>query len=411
MSKLISFIVALVSIATVLISCTPILGRPAFFVMIGAIIISIYLLGVTTKSYVRNRVGFVFIFAFYIIITASYRILGISDDSWGNSMHEYFFFCSYIITILLVAFSSEKQIKWAYWLFVLIMAINIADNIALSIMFPQLREYSASFDEDTLASLNAGNSSFYTFSLFYFNVLFFVFLNTSRKGIKLISLFFSTLAAVFIIGYCNKGSTVVYLFLSLFFQYFMRKAKSEKKFIITAVFLTFFGLIIVKVFNNELIQLINAVIPSERLSTRLITLINPHSSYANEDAMTGRSDLYLLSLKTWIDSPKNFLFGVGDIRDTTEAFSLGVGQHADLLDTLARYGVVGGFLVISILIIFFKNIISFFDGSYRSQLLLIVGIFIINGCTKAVLMPEVGAALFILLPLSSHLVNKTKQLF
>lgn len=394
----------LVTLST-LVYCTPILGNSRNSTIVGLSIL-FFLLFKLGKSYVHSNRLFLFAFTFYVLLTSLYRILGVSDNYWGNSMHEFSFFLCFVMLLLLCNSLVNNKCRWLFWVISAILIFNIGENIVLSIMFPQINEYRPHVDESLLTTINAGDSTFYTMSMFFAAVCFFVFLNTKEKIIKYLSLSAVVISSVYILGYSNKGSNVVYLLLLLFLLYQAHKSRLGKYMFISIFLFGLLLLVIANIFKEDIVNLILAVSPSERLSTRLITLIDPHNINADQVTVSGRTDLYLLSIKTWLSSPITFLLGVGDVRDVLNPELTGVGQHADILDTLARYGVVGFSLFVIMIKRMFHFIKLLFDKKLRIQVSVIFFVFILAGCTKAVLVPNIGIVLCLLLPITSQFVNK-----
>lgn len=407
-NTLVGKLIGILTIFTVLISCTPILSKPTYFVPIGVITILLCFVLMHIPVIYNNR-RIVIVIALYALITALYRFMGISDKSWGNSMHEYSFLLIIILLLLIEGNVIEKRGRWLFFIISFIIAFNVADNIILSNLYPQINSYRESVDTDALAKLNAGSSTFFTMSVFYAGVCFFVFLNTKNRWLRLLFLLFTILTAVFIYGYCNKGSSVIYLTLLLLLIYVSGKTKRGRSLIGLILFLSLIFIVTIYFFKEELTNLLYSIIPNERLSTRLVTLINPESQFAEVSVVQGRTNLYVLSIETWLKNPFNFLFGVGDFRVSENATATGVGQHADLLDTLARYGLVGALLLFFVLYRTLKHIDGLFDKKFRNHIISFYIVFVLTGCSKAMLVPEVASVFFVFLPLSSFFVNNNRN--
>ncbi len=399
-----TLVIVLIPILT-LFYCTPILGKPANIVGISVLIAFMLLFRNRTLVYRKNQV-FVTGFLFFVILTVVYRLIGLSDKAWGNSMHQYSFFISYIAAMVAMAGLNVKKQKMILWIIVAIMAFNIADNIHLSIEYPMLNENRDSMDEDFLATINAGGSRFYTFAMFYFNVCFFVFLNAVNKKTKYIMFGVSALSAVYVLGYCYKGSNVVYMLLSIVLQLIAKYSRYSDTFIIKIVIFSVVALLLVYFYQDEIVNAIIRISPSERLTTRLVTIVNSEHDLANENTITGRENLILLSLTTWLDNPVNFLFGIGDVRAAHEVRLTGIGQHSDFLDSLARFGILGGTIIFITIKQGFRYIFKLFGVHLKIQLQIIVFMFVLCGFTKGVFNPYVGCVLFLLLPLCSRFVKQ-----
>ena len=305
---------------------------------------------------------------------------------------------------------SNRQKTLLWWLVLAVMVFNIADNIYLSILYPSLNSVSRFYqDEEFLASINAGGSAFYTFSLLFFNVCFFVFLNCKKKKIKFAALAATVISAIYILWFCLKASVVVYFLLSLVLQFFAYRTRNTSLFFFVIGFSAIFGIAVITVFQDSIVDFIVSVSPGERLTTRLVTLIDAENAEADISTATNRTSLYLLSIKTWLSDITNFLFGIGDHRAAFGAKATGIGQHSDFLDSLARYGLLGLVILVTIFKNFFKYLLSLFGKQYKLQLVTIFVILIMCGLTKGIFEAGVGCVMFLLLPLSKDIIIKSKE--
>lgn len=332
--------------------------------------------------------------------------MGISDAAWGNSMYEYSFFITFLLLLQINESVTESKKKLLFWIVALIMIFNIIDNIVLSILFPQLNDYRNTIDEATLESLNAGDSTFYTMSVFFSAICFFLCLNTDNTLIKWFSLLCTLSGSVYVFGYCNKGSSIVFLALMLITIYVAKKVNPKRNIIVPLAGVCLFFYLVIFLFKEDVIDIIVALSPSERITTRLVTLIDPKNINADEVTVTGRTNLYFLSIETWLSNPIYFLVGIGDARDGTDAVSTGVGNHADFLDVLPRFGIIGAFLFFGAIYKMVRYVKALFDYRYKSQISILIVFFILSGLSKSVIVPEVACTLFLLLPLSLSYINK-----
>ncbi len=388
--------------------CTPILNRPYFYFVFWAVglFYAIYHMG--SKIY-RYYSGLVFCSLSIIVICLVYRLLDVSTASWGRYLTYLFFYLLFVI-LLPLGKISQKQAKYIWWTLSIVFALNILDNIRLSILYPDINIARKYLDKDFLSSINAGTGSFYTFCLFFFCVCFFVFLNCKKKKVKYFMLGSALLTSVYIIAFCFKASVVVYFIFALFFLIYAKRTTKISSFIMIVIATGGLALFLIGIYEDEIIKYIISISPSERLSMRLVTLIDINSDEAHEATITGRTNLYLLSVKTWLSSPDNFIFGIGDHWSEFDPELTGIGQHSDFLDILGQYGIIGGMLIFVILKQSFKFVLSFFEKTYWNQIKTILFIFILCGFTKRVFVP-VEFVVFLLLPLSSLFLNKKTQLY
>ncbi len=399
------FVLFLLLLTTI--SCTPLLSNPRFYVLAGIVAAVVIMIN---SKHISSPEGKALAMStlFYLLLIYVYKLIGYSSAAWGNYMNQTVFFITVLLMLLIPRKLSNKQKIWTCILMAVIMGFNIYDNIRLSILYPSINTSRIYLDEDFLSSINAGGSSFYTFSLFFFISCFFVFLNSKTKKTKYISLAFAVLTAMYIGWFCFKASVVLYFFLSVIMLVYAKHTRNSTLFIIVMLFTVFSSYVILTFFSDEIIDFIISNSPNERLTARFVTLIDADAQEANTFTVTGRTNLYMLSINTWLDNLGNFLFGIGDHRAQFHAVTTGIGQHSDFLDTLARYGLLG-FLF---LVFFLKNILKFFRSLFAPeqwlQVTCVFIIFVFCGITKGVFYPPIGCALFLLFPLCSTIVKELR---
>lgn len=406
MTKQGSSILLFYYLAWAILCSTPILGKSLYFAALLAV--SVVFIALNSSSFRFHRAIYWSVFL-YIALIFVYKLIGYSSAEWGNYMHQLSFFIPMLLMFLIPDLLSNRQKTLLWWLVLAVMVFNIADNIYLSILYPSLNSVSRFYqDEEFLASINAGGSPFYTFSLLFFNVCFFVFLN-SKKKIKYAALVAAVISAIYILGFCLKASVVVYFLLSLFLQYFAYRTSNRFLFFFVIGFTAILGIAVITVFQDSIVDFIISVSPDERLTARLVTLIDAENAEADISIATNRTSLYLLSVETWLSDISNFLFGIGDHRAAFGAKATGIGQHSDLLDSLARYGLLGLMLLVTIFKNFIKYLLTLFGKQYKLQLVTIFVILIMCGLTKGIFLPGVGCVMFLLLPLSEDIIIKSKE--
>ena len=155
--------------------------------------------------------------------------------------------------------------------------------------------------------------------------------------------------------------------------------------------------------------------PNERLANRMYDMQRTYNEGISDDSFSGRFGLEILSLRTWLQNPLTFLFGIGDHRVSDFGiqgfFMTGIGGHSEIIDSLARFGVVGFSIMATLFYRMSTFLVSLFDNpNVKKQVRIIIVIFILAALTKAVLFLIIGIVFFILFPLSSLIINKQNKL-
>ena len=390
---------------TALVFCTPILTKSNIILMVVVVLWGYMIINNSTLTK-RIKSSLYLPVTIYIILIFTYRFLGISDAAWGNYLNQ----LGFLSCILFMPFIRKGQStrKWFLWIIWAVIVFNVVDNIFLSYLYPQINYARFYVDEEFLSSINAGGPSFYFLTLFVFNICFFSLLNSNSKRLRLPILICCILSAVYILGFCYKGITVIFFILSVVLIYYAKRSKSISQFITITISVLLFTIVIVLLFSEDWVAFIKAVSPHERLTARLVGLVDSNDIEAGSHSATSRTSLYLLSIKTWLSEITNFIYGIGDHRTLFGAASTGISQHSDLLDILPIYGLIGLTFIWIIFKNAFKIILSYFDNEYRIQVSTIFLLFILYGLVEKLFHPMAGAVMFLLLPLSAGLVNKKK---
>lgn len=395
-------------VLVVLAGCTPFFKGVAGYIFLWIIIASILITKIGSPVYQRCST-IVRSTILYVSIILIYRLLGISTANPGYYLGLLLFYMVVLLLPIVPNDGLSKKTRKLWWWIMIIMLFNVVDNIRLSILYPEINTMRYYLDSDFLSSINAGGSSFYTFALFFFCISYFVCLNAEQRKIKWFSLVAIVLTAIYICVFCFKASVVLFFLLSAALIYYAKKTRNRTSFVIAALLSGFAVVSLVGYFSNELINLISVVSPNERLTIRFATLVNDNSIEAQEETITGRTDLYMLSVRTWLTNVETFLWGIGDHYTVLDPARTGIGQHASLLDLLGRYGILGASLVFIMLKKSFSYILSLFNMEYRLQIGTIFLIYILCGLTKEIFEAGIGCALFILLPLSAAVLPKKKN--
>lgn len=348
----------------------------------------------------------------YSIMIFLYRLLNISTASWGNYLFQILFFIVIVASILCL---EKMPVKWNIYLYFIVLAL-IATTVYKDIIIGQ------SVASENLLLLReegsrAQRTAFSTMMLFVFCTCWLVFFNTNNRFIRWFHFAFALLSLYYIVFVGMRASVVIWTLMAfslIVFEKYSNKSKIGRYLGVFIIVLLCFILI----FDiTPILQLLVRLSPSDRLSVRFESLIYTFNNGIEEDSFSGRMKLETISLQSWTSSFGSFLFGIGDHRLEGYGYQgfimSGVGGHSELIDSLARYGIIG-FSIIALLIYnifqYIQNLFS--ERALRKQVSTILIIAIFTMLTKAMFLPEIGLALFFLLPLSSEIINhfsNTKQ--
>ncbi len=349
----------------------------------------------------------------YFLVCLAYKLLGVSSVSLGSLVVQILFFTPILLKLLPENIIAEKVRKKLFWITIIIAVLNIADNIRLCILHPEVMYIVSRNKSDVITGLNLGGNQFYVAVMFFFAICFFGFLNCKVKKYKILLLVTVIFSAIFILGFCFKAGIVVYTLLSVFLLIFARRAMNTRTFLIRIGIPAVFAFTLLHAFSDFFVEQITRVVDSPRLARRLIVLVDEDNAEAATGTVDARGELWLLSIETWLKDPINFFVGIGDHRVDWDggqtARQVGIGNHSDFFDTPARYGLIGLLLIPSLITTSFKVLIASFDRKYRIQVLSILLVYIVFGFTYSSFKPAIGFMLFIFLPAIKYIIGDKTQ--
>ena len=177
-----------------------------------------------------------------------------------------------------------------------------------------------------------------------------VILNVNRLFPRIVAILALLLTLYINIFILQRGTNVIFTLVELsLILVFLIKRKS----IIILLSILLIAFVIIAMSSDNLINLFEwfaQVSPSERLSKRfdeIALALTYESIEAGGGSFAARGNLIGVSWDTFTSSFGHFIFGAGDKADDSGI----IGRHSFIVDTLARYGIIGGVL----LFVYFKK--------------------------------------------------------
>lgn len=348
--------------------------------------------------------------AVFVLLCIIYRLLGISSASLAYCMARTFVFFAPIIALAIISkCDSESKIRFLFHFISLVIAINVADSIRIvhevgleNIVYQNLAE---EMGEEGV--VNLGGNLFVNMIVFYSSVMFFSFLKAEHMHEKLIFLLYFGISAYFIIVCSLKASALVLLLLAIILLYIANRSKNNfgKVILISLIIAA-----LLFVFRDTIINALISLIGSDRIAYRL-EIFTSVSSLDESTTLTSREDLWMVSINSWLKNPITFLFGIGDHNwvDWGSEVASGVGNHSDLLDVLARYGLFGAVVFYLSIILYYKYLQKYFGYLFKWEILSFFILVFLMALTKRIISGESAIILFILFPLSLIYFSKEKK--
>ena len=309
---------------------------------------------------------------------------------------------------------SIREIRSLFLILCAIIFINLFLNIGLWLRNPEVFEGISRF-EAIESRLNIADTAFVHDILFLLPLLYILYHSSFIKGKRILFLFVILLSILFI-SYINPRATAFFiLILYVFALFFVRRANKSNLHGITRVLLYAIALGLVVAFAVPVLEWMASLLP-ERMAVRIndtIESINGGTitNDSEEGSLYVRWMLAQVSLDTWLSGPINFIFGKGEDLAASgridDLISLGIGQHSEFVDFLAKYGLFGAFLLYKALHSTFTFILSLcYNDSIKSYVRVTMIGFLVMSTLNNTLIADNVIVVFIMLPSSIILSQK-----
>ena len=397
------FLVLILSIM-IIICETPYLSRNMSTTIVELLMVLFILLFFLGKRVLRAEfasiVGSGFV---YISMELLYKFAGISSAGIGYYFATIKFLFIFLAMACIGPLLSLRQKKFLCILSIVGMIVNMISNVIIySGMNPSLYVvYYLRGGQNT----NAADTAFSSAVMLLMGVFYLIVLYSKKKWIKIVSIAGLVYSAYFLIFISQRGTTfflaiMMILLLSVFRSSSKRQMYTLLVLSIVMFWLAMGGAVVILTWLSELMS-------SLRINFKINYLIRFFQTGNISEAGGSLSDRYELtmrSINTFGKSIRSFIFGVGDHRDA----NLIVGNHSQIIDTLARYGLIGGACLAWLL----KGMKKTMDMTAKvdmtsvihKQLTLLYVFFILRSLLGNTFIGSIGTQLFVTAPLAVSLI-------
>lgn len=387
---------------------TPYLSRNMSPTIVASLMILFFLLFFLGERVLRTEIAAIIGGGVvYVALELLYKFLEISSAGIG------FYFATIKFLFIFIAMAcigpqlSARQKKFLCILSIAGMIANMISNVIIYLgMDPSV--YVVYYLQEG-QNTNAADTAFASAVMLLMGVFFLMTLNCSRKWMKVVSIAGLFFSAYFLIFISQRGTTfflaiMMILLLSIFNS--SSRRQMYVLFVLSLVMLWFAmgGAVVILSWLSDLMS-------SLRINFKIRYLIQFFESGNIAEAggsLSDRYELMMRSVSTFGQSIWSVLLGVGDHRDS----NLIIGNHSQIIDTFARYGLIGG-----------ACLVWFFDGMKKAikataavgstsvaykQLMVLYAFFIIRGILGGTFIGSIGTQLFVTAPLAVSLITNGK---
>jgi hypothetical protein len=345
---------------------TPFLARNiSMFTQLGLMVIwflSAIICGINSKIYRDKNVLWWLI---YILLMFISTIIGHSAISINYHMAHLPIYIIPFIGIFILNKYNNKEISILIRIVIFIIFVNLLDNIYLGVVNPEL------FDEDMVLdgtreivekTTNAANTDMVSILTLLVPLCYIINKYSKSKNTKFFSLLM-IISGIYYVVLINSRATALIVVLLTVAGFFLVETeprnplKCRRHYIWWSIASVVFIFVVAIPLMNFFIENLSGR-NAERI-TDILTVTQGEDITMLNGSLSQRFLLDMASLNTFTSSIPNFLIGVGDDGGDVDLYSLiksGVGQHSEIFDILARFGIVGGFIMFQIFKNLFENI-------------------------------------------------------
>lgn len=324
-------------------------------------------------------------------------------------------YCVAFILPYVMRFYSIKEKKKLQFLLFAIVVINLLDNIYIGIINPDLFKYFSLELAQGGDVGNAGRTNFVTVCLFLGGVALLILFHSKAQRVKMLMIALIALI-IWYVAFINSRATAVIVFLLMTASLFLVHRANAISFKKNKIIYIVGGGILSVIIIVFLIKFQDQFAGNERLFSRideLSAILQTGDIMDVEGSFSGRIILGMTSLKTFTASIPNFFFGIGErVHDLTfsDLVKSGVGHHSQILDCLAEYGIIGGYLLFQLFRQTFKYILSMIDNpQIRIETGVIFVFFVFYSILNNTLSADILFVVILLLPLVAYNFNESSK--
>lgn len=394
---------------------TPVLQRNLpysyIFIIIGGWIFTAIISQIMTAKFKISKI--VIILFYWEVWRVSLKLLGYSTSSWGNYYVELLFWFPIMLNFLYNSFKNQKYSNALLISSMLIIMFNILDNIRLLKMYPTApdlinNDFEISF---FYRSINIGSTTF-AFQVILFIPIFLLIIKYSNKIALKIGALVSVLLIFYYLLLAGKTTSLIIALFAIMALIIIEASKRLRgQLRVAFIFFLISFVSVIYGFSSQILIAIADLIPSNKISSRITALsylINGRDYGNASGSFAQRIQYYALSLNTFYN---NFIIGVGDHKILDINYNSlavkGIGQHSELIDKLARYGIVGAVLVVAIFSKFYKyRLMILKENKGYSIIILVFIMFVIYSINNNSFSPEIGIILFLIYPIVPLYINE-----
>lgn len=221
-----------------------------------------------------------------------------------------------------------------------------------------------------LSYLQAGVGGYeFIYALTLLLIILYFFISSSFRLQRSFINFFVFIVGALVVFTSNFATAFIILGSSLFILFLFR-VFSYKVVYLIVLFIPLLLLYLDDIFIY-VARLYISLFPETLTASKLFEIINLLEKNIVGDSMSSREDTFMLSINTFLSNP---IFGVvtEPIQYSSDGFIISFGQHSQILDTFALFGLLIGVIQVVIVLMFGIYVNRISEGVYKELIIVMV---------------------------------------
>lgn len=335
-----------------------------------------------------------------------YKFIGVSTAEYGNYMIGLF---SYMLVIVGLYINEEYSIKQKRLLVIFIVALvlfNVIDNIRLNDLYQGATNDIYQEWASYLLLLNVAETGFYGANMMMIGGLL-IYLSYASHYFERILIIVSIVVSLYFCFFISPRATSCAFIIIEFIYIFFKRKQALRRYWIGGLLL----LPVICVFILPYTSSFSDDTMGDGFSRIIerVTSVNDavHGNKDDESSFGARVNFTTMSINTFLDSPSNFLFGVGHHLDEN-GWRYGIGQHTRYADVLANYGILGGFSLLYLTVLLYRRYRSIMHKHWDVWKIVFI-VYVLYGCVEHNRNVGMVIMLMIFAPSVYSLINEIKK--
>lgn len=390
----------------------PYLYRNTSHIVIAALFIMWLFTAVFCKKKVSFNMAILWI-AIYFMYILSYKFIGLSDVIFIKYIQQAFFWFPFVFYMF---YEKERDYGKKKLFINVLLAVICISFIWTDITIyrdPRSTMMVNRVGGEQYLLTNVGETPYSFMGALIFLYSLYMLRSGRKHGERLVYIMLIISSACMII-LMQRTITIIVLAAGIVYERYKSKVYNKgivKNMVWKGVIIIVLLLVFLQ--YNNIVKLITPMIPSTKIVDRLNEIgriFFGGSAMVREYSGSARINLFWVSIHTWLSSLAHFLFGIGYLNSSDLSSFSYVGGHSDLLDSLARHGIIGTMILLAAFFSTFRFLYCSIKSRSRYLILVFGLIFVMYGCVAGFLdIPAIGVAMFLIIPTGLQIKQEEEE--